>query len=507
MECGLRFHLAVFSLYISCRDIFERLPIYSHLTKGKHMKPSAISTAFGLLIAASAYGSPEVYTNPEVFAANAALNDFRLTTIDFDEREITPVNGTISGRVPFEPGSYGDLGVTFHAPQGQDLFVAPGGLDWNETNSLSVGRFPSDPFYPRENDDDLVIVFETPVSVVGFEIIENIPGNDNEYIDFLDEKNEIVIRVSMPPDYCSLRAFVGVISQKNPIKKVIVSEAANDNDDIAYDSFQFSMTGCYKQGIYTDPDEFKNAVRCFTETIIDFEEIDSRDEQTTYKNAVKIDEERYAELGLSFRDPRSQGLYIAAGGSYWNESNSLSIGRFPNDPAYPKYHDDDLVLVLDPPVAAIGITIVESINAPEESIAFLDSNKQLINEVPFPEENTSYRSFIGIVSGSQKIAEVVLNESPSDNDDIAIDDIVLYRDQVEPSTGGSVESLLDTHKHSEKKDRFSSALPFGRNQEFLYNSRGQQIRTGRSVEPKPGVYIIQTKTGSKRGYTRQILTR
>src|SRR5262245_9314326 len=67
------------------------------------------------------------------------------TLIDFEEIDARPVSDTIRNRTPFDGQRYASRGVVFSNPNSVPLYIAPGSLPWNPTNSLSVGRFPFDP--------------------------------------------------------------------------------------------------------------------------------------------------------------------------------------------------------------------------------------------------------------------------------------------------------------------------------------------------------------------------
>jgi hypothetical protein len=156
--------------------------------------------------------------------------------IDFDDVDARPVTDTIEGRTPFDGRHYATRGIVLSNPNSVSLFLAPGGLPWNPTNSLSVGRFPFDPL-PREveapfiEDDDLVITFEPGCAAAAFAVIDKGFSLGDDLIQFLDPEGQLIQRVTFP------QAFIGVVSPVRPIARITISETADDFDDVAYDEF------------------------------------------------------------------------------------------------------------------------------------------------------------------------------------------------------------------------------------------------------------------------------
>jgi len=95
------------------------------------------------------------------------------TSVDFEDIDASPVNNTFAGREPFDGECYAKSGITFANPDGHPLFIAPGGLFWNESNSLSVGQFPFDDNAGDANDDNLVVKLKPPSIAVGFTLVDN----------------------------------------------------------------------------------------------------------------------------------------------------------------------------------------------------------------------------------------------------------------------------------------------------------------------------------------------
>lgn len=153
--------------------------------------------------------------------------------INFDDVDAAPVTDTIQGRRPFDGQRYVRSGFVFASPNGVSLFVAPGGLFWNSSNSLSVGRFPFDPLDPQVEapfveDDDLTVTFQPGCSAAGFSIIDNGTSLPDEIVQFL-ASDELIHESRFP------MRFLGVVSTGRPIVRIRISEAAADGDDVTYD--------------------------------------------------------------------------------------------------------------------------------------------------------------------------------------------------------------------------------------------------------------------------------
>jgi hypothetical protein len=163
--------------------------------------------------------------------------------IDFDDVDARPVTDTIEGRSPFDGGYYAGRGVVFSNPNNLPLFIAPGGLPWNETNSLSIGRFPFDRLphateSPFIEDDDLVATFEPGCSAVAFSVIDKgVLLFPDEFVQFLDAEGQLIQRAGFP------QTFLGIVSPVHRIARVVISEASNDGDDVTYDDFACIRAG------------------------------------------------------------------------------------------------------------------------------------------------------------------------------------------------------------------------------------------------------------------------
>lgn len=181
-----------------------------------------------------------VYTDPLDFEiATQELGNPIM--IDFEEIDASPLNNTFEGRDEFYGSAYAHQGVIFSNPNNYPLYISPGGLFWNPSNSLSVGRFPFDPYTPYifENDDDLVVTLDAPCMAVGFTLVDNGNIHTYEFVQFIDYEGNLVEQVVLPPNFTSRRAFVGIVSPDHPIALVNIVEEPNDWDDVNFDDFMF----------------------------------------------------------------------------------------------------------------------------------------------------------------------------------------------------------------------------------------------------------------------------
>jgi hypothetical protein len=135
------------------------------------------------------------------------------TVIDFDDLEAVPLTDTIRGRTSFDGLHYASRGTVFSNPNGVLLYIAPGGLFWNPTNSLSIGRFPFDSLdqtveAPFIEDDDLVATFEPACSAAAFSVIDKGAFSADDFVQALDAAGGLIQRVAFP------QAFLGIVSPK-----------------------------------------------------------------------------------------------------------------------------------------------------------------------------------------------------------------------------------------------------------------------------------------------------
>jgi hypothetical protein len=177
-----------------------------------------------------------IYSTPTTFNANVGGLG-TATLIDFEDAAAC-AGDTIEGCTAFDGNFYSASGATFSNPNSYPLYIAPGGLFWNTSNSLSVGRFPNDPLSPKlyNEDDDLVITFSNPVTAASLDFLD---AGSGTYVEFKSSTGALVASVSIPSNYTGNRAFVGVISTITPIKVINIVDGANDGDDIGFDDITF----------------------------------------------------------------------------------------------------------------------------------------------------------------------------------------------------------------------------------------------------------------------------
>jgi hypothetical protein len=165
------------------------------------------------------------------------------TVIDFEDVDPGPVTNSVTGRPPFDGFHYAARGIVFSNPNKLPLYIAPRGLFWNPTNSLSVGPFP---FHPLDNkeieapfiqDDDIGVTFEPGCSAVAFSVIDKGDMLFDNFVEFIDTDGQRLRLVSLP------RAFLGLVAPVRPdgvqvrISRLLISEAGDDGDDVTYDDF------------------------------------------------------------------------------------------------------------------------------------------------------------------------------------------------------------------------------------------------------------------------------
>jgi len=190
-------------------------------------------------ITAPTSSSAATFTNSSDF--QAAISTLGVPTIiNFDDMDASPVNNTFIGRSPFDGHTYSRQGITFSNPKGFLLYITPGGLFWNTSNSLSVGQFPYDPNGSKnETDDDLFVTLDPPVVAIGFNLVDYSTYNQDEFVRFVDINGNVVKQLPLPQPSSTSRTFVGIISMDRSITRINIAEDANDDDDVNYDDFIF----------------------------------------------------------------------------------------------------------------------------------------------------------------------------------------------------------------------------------------------------------------------------
>ncbi|MFH1288781.1 MAG: hypothetical protein ABII25_08830 [bacterium] len=213
---------------------------YTGYTEGTGDTGGTVGETTGGTIDTTTSGTVDaiIYANKNYFN-NSVAGIGTPTIINFEDAPAYGGN-TIQGNRPFDNNFYSNQGVIFGNLMNYSLFIAPGGLFWNQNNSLSVGCFPFEDSVPYYNNaDSIIIVFDPPVKAVGFEIIDNGSRNFSEYIDFQDVNGLTIKTAALPEDYMEYRAFIGIKSLLTPIHKIFIYEDANDGDDINYDDIVF----------------------------------------------------------------------------------------------------------------------------------------------------------------------------------------------------------------------------------------------------------------------------
>ena len=185
-----------------------------------------------------------VYTDSAAFRlATAGLGT--PTIVNFEDVDSTPINNSITGRAQFDGSHYAAQGFTFASPGNYPLYIAPGGLFWNASNSLSVGRLPygSDTVSTGGPDaDSLRVTLNPGCAAVSFQLIDigigaNGTASAADSVKFLDAGGNVVRQVAFPKDYTSYRAFVGLVSKTQVVATILVAEQAHNGDDVDYDDF------------------------------------------------------------------------------------------------------------------------------------------------------------------------------------------------------------------------------------------------------------------------------
>ncbi len=180
---------------------------------------------------------PNEFNNEKEFLQNVRKIG-PVTTIDF---ETLPDGTPLYNGMKLSGKEYSSIGVTFYTPS-EDYLKAFGPYESGPyesfkpigTLSLSPGLGPFES--GSATDDDLDIVFTTPVNAVGFYMLDLDTPNSRESVTFFDDGGKII--KTMP-----LNTFVGFISPSVGISKVRILENANDADDVAYDNLHFVKMG------------------------------------------------------------------------------------------------------------------------------------------------------------------------------------------------------------------------------------------------------------------------
>lgn len=185
-----------------------------------------------------------VYMDPAAFQQVTAGRGTP-SLVNFDDIDASPVTNTVAGRTPFDGNHYASQGFTFASPGGYPLFIAPGGLFWNASNSLSVGGFPyqSDTAQHAADDaDSLRVTLNPGCAAVSLQLLDigigtNGHASSADSILFLDSNGAVVQRIPFPANYTNYRAFAGLVSTSHVVTTILVAEQAHNGDDVDYDDF------------------------------------------------------------------------------------------------------------------------------------------------------------------------------------------------------------------------------------------------------------------------------
>jgi hypothetical protein len=183
-----------------------------------------------------AWGEPTVYTDRQAFAT-ATSTFVTPVTINFNGLWAEPLNNILAGRRPFPGDYYADRGIVFRQTDNVPLYIAPGELFWNASNSLSIGQFPFAPLPGSHEDDDLVVALDPPCLAVGLTLVDNGPQSRSEFIEFLDDSGNVIAQAPFPPNFSTYRAFIGILSEDQPVASIHIFEDALRGDDIDHDDF------------------------------------------------------------------------------------------------------------------------------------------------------------------------------------------------------------------------------------------------------------------------------
>jgi hypothetical protein len=125
---------------------------------------------------------------------------------------------------------------------------------------------------------------------------------------------------------------------------------------------------------------------------------------------------------------------------FWNPTNSISVGRFPNDPVDPQteapfVEDDDLEITFTRGCSAAAFPVIDNAvghidESLFDSVDFFGDDGRLLRRVEFP------RAFVGMVAPLQRVSgnfvefrigRISITEAASDGDDVTHDDVICIR--------------------------------------------------------------------------------
>ena len=190
-------------------------------------------------------------------------------------------------------------------------------------------------------------------------------------------------------------------------------------------SLVLSQKASHAQTVYSTLTSYETAIGGLgARNLVNFDELNASPNNGTIVGRPVFNGDFYkATQGVAFASPISASLFIAPAGSsrpdstVWNLSNSLSVSRFPFDPAVGD-DQDSLDVRFNSLQCAVGFTLV---NATTQTAEFYDVNNVLILTVAAPTDYAFNRKYYGVVSKVQLISYVKIIDNVLNND-ITYDD-------------------------------------------------------------------------------------
>ena len=188
----------------------------------------------------TAAGSPPVRVNFDTIAAGTDISGTSINGITFTQGPAAAPLIVIRAADSYTPTgfSWSDPANKLYATSGENV-LSPGGVE------LAPGPTPG-----LENDD-ITLVFNAPVSAVGFDLLfQSLDGASYVYVTLFDGGGNTIystagIPVSADPDKAGGSAFVGFVSDTANIKKVVLEETdeneVNPDANIGIDTIRAEM--------------------------------------------------------------------------------------------------------------------------------------------------------------------------------------------------------------------------------------------------------------------------